>query len=190
MLVVVILGSGRRAFERLTTLLFLLPFLDMLNITRHYATYCFFLLFRRRGLQARDRGNIFICGPKLWTLCQSIPGAATSAVHYWVAFFQKPAEVLLERVPTRAGQRNYIGDGDPSVFACRLEDFHGQFGHGRQDNFLSFDFLGQPLHLLLKCAQEEQDPWLPIRRVGSDRGLRLTQREVVTFFAVFDHALQ
>src|ERR1035437_7797452 len=65
------------------------------------------------------------------TLCQPIPGAATSAVQYQVAFFQKLAEVLLERVPTRAGQRNYIADGDASVFACILEDFHGQFGYGR-----------------------------------------------------------
>src|SRR3984893_19511026 len=91
-----------------------------------------------------------ICGTKFSTLCQPIPGAATSAMHYKVAFFQKLAEVLLERVPTRAGQRNYIADGDASVFTRILEDVHGQFGHGRQNNFLSFDFLGQPLHLLLE----------------------------------------
>ena len=41
-----------------------------------------------------------------------------------------------------------------------------------------------------KRAQEEQDPGLPVRRVGSDRPLRLTQREVIAFLAVLDHALQ
>jgi hypothetical protein len=41
------------------------------------------------------------------------------AVHHQVSLFQKLAEVLLERVPTRAGQRNYIADGDASVAICR-----------------------------------------------------------------------
>ena len=64
-------------------------------------------------------------------LCQPIPGAATFAVHYQVAFFQKPAEVLLERVPTRAGQCNYLADSDAPVFTRIVEDRHGQFGYGR-----------------------------------------------------------
>src|SRR4029077_15144066 len=117
-----------------------------------------------------------INGHPLWTLCQPIPGAATSAVHYYVAFFEKLAEVLLERVPTRAGQCNYIADGDASVFTRILEDFHGQFGYRRKNNFLSFDFLGQPLHLLLKRAQEEQDPGLPVGGGGSDRAFGPAQR--------------
>lgn len=90
---------------------------------------CFQQLFNYRAASGSYCDTI--CGPKFWTLCQPIPGAATSAVHYQVAFFQKLAEVLLERVPTRAGQCNYIADGDASVFTRILEDVHGQFGYGR-----------------------------------------------------------
>jgi len=90
---------------------------------------CFQQLFNYRA--ASDSDCDTICGPKFWTLCQRIPGAATSAVHYQVAFFQKLAEVLLERVPTRAGHCNYIADGDASMFTRILEDVHGQFGYGR-----------------------------------------------------------
>jgi hypothetical protein len=75
--------------------------------------------------------TILCVATKFSTLCQPIPGAATSAVHSQVAFFQKLAEVLLESIPTCAGQCNYIADGDASVFTRILEDFHGQFGYGR-----------------------------------------------------------
>jgi len=61
-------------------------------------------------------------------------------------------------------------------------------GMGRQDNSFSFDFLSQSLRLLLKIAQEEQHPWLQVRRIGSDCLLRLAQREVIAFLAVFNHA--
>jgi hypothetical protein len=50
-----------------------------------------------------------------------------------MAFFQKLAEVLLERVPTRSGQCNDIADGHASVFTRILQDFHGQFGDEAQN---------------------------------------------------------
>ena len=37
------------------------------------------------------------------------------------AFFQKLAEVLLESIPTRTSQSDYIANGDTAVFACILE---------------------------------------------------------------------
>jgi hypothetical protein len=43
-----------------------------------------------------------------------------------------------------------------------INNLHGQFWHDRQDNLFSLDLLRQPLHLLLKRAQEEHDPGLPV----------------------------
>jgi hypothetical protein len=40
-----------------------------------------------------------------------------------VGFFEKLAEVLLERVRTRAGQCNNIADGHASVFTRMIQEF-------------------------------------------------------------------
>jgi len=98
--------------------------------------------------------------------------------------------VLLESVPARAGQSDHFANGDASVFARILDDFCRELRHGRQDNSFPLDFLSQSFHLLLKSAQEKQDPWLPVRFVGSDCFLRLTQRKVVAFLAVFNDDFQ
>jgi len=77
-----------------------------------------------RGLQfwSVKRSSVPLGRWALPALCQCIPGAASAAVHDQMSLFLQLAEVWLERVPARAGQRNYAADGNASVFACVLHD--------------------------------------------------------------------
>jgi hypothetical protein len=106
---------------------------------------------------------------------QRIPGAATAAMHDEVSLPKQLTEVHLQRIPVRPGERSYVADGDSAMFACMLDDSYGKLRHSGQNDPLPLNFLGQPVHLLLKCTEEEQDPRLPVGRIGSYGSLGLPQ---------------
>jgi hypothetical protein len=56
--------------------------------------------------------------------------------------------------------------------------------------WLMRNHLRQPLHLLLQCAEKKQHPRLPVWGIHSNCHLGLAEREVIFFFALFDHTFQ
>lgn len=76
------------------------------------------------------------------------------------------------------------------MFACKLDDLQLQIRHGCQHELLALHFDLEPADLLREGAQEKQEPWLQIGKLGSNRGLSLAQRQVIRLLAFLDHALQ
>jgi len=59
-----------------------------------------------------------------------------------------------------------------------------------QEQFFPLNFLRKPLHLLLQCAQEKENPRLPVWGICPDRHLGLAEREIIAFFALLDHVFE
>lgn len=72
----------------------------------------------------------------------------------------------------------------------KLDDLQRQLGQRGQHQPFTLDFAVEPAHLLRQCAQKEDQPGLPIRRLGPDRSLHLPQREVIGLLVLLDHAFE
>ena len=100
------------------------------------------------------------------------------------------AEVLLERVATDAGQLDGIADRDAAMLAGEFDDLQLQFRHRCQHGPFALDLRLQPPYLFSQRAQEERQPWLPVRGPGANGALRPAQRQVVRLLALLDDTLE
>lgn len=108
-----------------------------------------------------------------------------------VPALDKFAEVRLQRVAARAGQPDGLSHGHTPVLPGEFGDLQRQGRQGGEDDLLTLDRNThfEPSDLLGQRAQEEQQPWLPIRRIGTNGALRLPQSQVIGLLARLDHAL-
>jgi len=107
-----------------------------------------------------------------------------------VPFFEQVTEMWLQCIPARAGDCHNVADGDPPMFTCIFDDLQGKLRQDGQNDLLPLHFPGKSLHLLLEGAEKVQHPWLPVRRIGSDGALGLSESEIIAFLAVLDDALK
>lgn len=98
--------------------------------------------------------------------------------------------MLLERVAAGSREPDHLTDRDAPMIAGELNDLQLQIGHRSQHDLLTLHFFLQLLDLLGEGAQEERNPWLPVRHLGANRGLRLAKRQVISLLALLNHALQ
>ena len=86
---------------------------------------------------------------------QPIPNPAPFALHHKVAFFDQRPEMLFQRIAAGAGDLDHVADADATVLSRLIENLNGQFRQIGKNQLLALDFLGEPLRLLLKRAQEK-----------------------------------
>ena len=96
----------------------------------------------------------------------------------------QPPEMLLKRVAAGAGEPDHVANRDAAGLASALQDAGGQLRQRGDRELFLFDFGGEAPLLLLKGAQEENQPGLPIGSVGADRALGLPERQVIGFLVV------
>jgi hypothetical protein len=67
-------------------------------------------------------------------------------------FIYQISEMLLKRVPTRAGNLDHIPHGYAAMIAGIVQNRDCQLGHCCQCDLLSLNLEGKSAHLLLKSA--------------------------------------
>ena len=71
-----------------------------------------------------------------------------------------------------------------------INDFQSKLRESRGDLCLLLHLRGQPAFLLLESTRKEEQPGLPVRCLGADRGLCLAQGEIVALLTVLNDALK
>ena len=99
-------------------------------------------------------------------------------------------QVILDRVADCARYFRAVGNRHSSTLAIQLKYLYRKFGQVAQDQALTLDLLLQPYLLLLQRAQEECQPWLPVRRFCVNRTLRLAQAEAVRVLVLLSLTLE
>src|ERR1700704_5515156 len=96
--------------------------------------------------------------------------------------------MLLHCVSVCSGEVDDFADRDASALLGGIDDLQRQLGKHPDDETLTLEFALKPTLLLLKSAQEIDNPGLPVRLCAADRFLRLTQGQIIAFLAVLDDA--
>ena len=80
---------------------------------------------------------------------EAIPSGTTSAILKDHVFLYEISEMILKRVPTRAGYLDHIPHGDAAMVTGIIQNRDGQLGHCCQGDLLSLNLEGKSAHLLL-----------------------------------------
>ena len=107
-----------------------------------------------------------------------------------MALLDQRSQMLLDRVAAGTTDPHGLGHRDPAVLARQFQDQHRQFRQGGKHYSLALHLLFEAMLLAPQGPQEELQPGVPVGRVGTDRSLRPSERQVVALLALLDHALQ
>lgn len=108
-------------------------------------------------------------------LGQRVPGCSPATLPKQIALFDELTQLLFERVSAGAREFDDVAHAHTAMLTGVIQNSHRQFRQGRKDQFLTLNLGGQPLHLLLQGAQEEDqhgcqfgaplriEPWVCLR---------------------------
>src|SRR5665213_2401431 len=96
---------------------------------------------RRHGICASTPGRGPLASPP--GLRQTVPSAAADSVLQEMAALNEHPQVLLQRVAAGSGQCDRIAYGDAAMVAGVIDDPQGKIGHGREQELLALDLVGQ-----------------------------------------------
>ena len=116
-----------------------------------------------------------------FTLLDPVPNTPPLTIPFQHPILQQSLEMLFQRISAGSGQESHFLDRDATVFAGVFHDASGQVRQGVLQQAFPFHLGGQTLHLRVQGAQEEGQPWLPVRRIRVQGGLGLAQGQVVAF---------